>query len=420
MSASAQTDAYVAYANQVRQRLPGAPQRPGPLAPGAAQAPGGVQAPAAAQAPVHAWPMAGQPLSAALGATLGAAVGDAAGGVLEFFQGPITVASVDQALTFPGGGHWHLRRGQITDDTELAIALADSLATSGGVLDLDSIWRKYELWWSSNPFDYGSTMEYVLTRAKTAKDAMIAAAKYNASGTYRKEANGSLMRATPLGVWASRMSSYDAFCAGYYDALMTHPGVAAANGAYVCAVAYLVGHHSEPGRAAAAIQAAMACVERCDKEMADPSCASAMAWLKEAAGTTRLGFGLPNAIGHARFAFTHAFRHLGAQTAYDPALRAVLLGGGDTDTNAAIVGGMLGALHGIRGIPALWLDAVLACDARVTNVVYSALRLKRLTEDIADARPGTFTVRSEETNAYIKLRNEAHKISRYISQVTIP
>lgn len=359
--------------------------------------------------------MAGYPHPAALGATLGAAVGDAAGGVLEFFQGPITVASVDRALTFPGGGHWRLRSGQITDDTELAIALADSLATSGDVLDLDRIWRNYKLWWRSKPFDYGNTMQHVLTTANTPDEAMRTADAYNASGAHRKEANGSLMRATPLGVWASSMSSYDAFCAGYYDALLTHPAVAAANGAYVCAVAHLVGHHSEPGRAAAAIQAATDCVARCDTEMADPTCASAMAWLKEAAGTTALGFGVPDAIGHARVAFTHAFRHLGAQTAYDPALRAVLLGGGDTDTNAAIVGGMLGALHGIYGIPPRWIDAVLACDARAANVVYSALRLTRLTEVIANARPATLSVRSEDSKAYIKLRNDAHNASRFLA-----
>jgi ADP-ribosylglycohydrolase len=392
---AAQTAAYIEYADRVRQRLPGAPQQP-----------------------TNVLLLSGVQHPAALGATLGAAVGDAAGGVLEFHHGPITGASVDNALTFPGGGYCGLRNGQITDDTELAIALADSLVTSGGVLDLDSIWRHYKQWWRSKPFDFGNTMQHVLTGAATAEEAMRLADAYNASGAHRKEANGSLMRAAPLGVWSSSMDSYDAFCAGYYDALLTHPAVAAANGAYVCAVAYLVGHHGEPGRAAAAIQAATDCVARCDKEMADPTCASAMAWLKEAAGGTGLGFGVPNAIGHARVAFTHAFRHLGAQTAYDTALRAVLLGGGDTDTNAAIVGGMLGALHGIHGIPRRWLDAVLACDARGANVVYSALRLKRLTEAIAKARPATLSARSEDSKAYIKLRNDAHCASRFLAAAT--
>jgi len=35
--------------------------------------------------------------------------------------------------------------------------------------------------------------------------------------------------------------------------------------------------------------------------------------------------------------------------------------GGDTDTNAAIAGALLGAVHGIAAIPAQWRDAVLSC-----------------------------------------------------------
>ena len=35
--------------------------------------------------------------------------------------------------------------------------------------------------------------------------------------------------------------------------------------------------------------------------------------------------------------------------------------GGDTDTNAAICGALLGAVHGIDALPARWVDAVLAC-----------------------------------------------------------
>ncbi len=45
-----------------------------------------------------------------------------------------------------------------------------------------------------------------------------------------------------------------------------------------------------------------------------------------------------------------AFYYLNKQTSYNDALRDILLRGGDTDTNAAIVGGLLGAADGIDGI----------------------------------------------------------------------
>ena len=55
-------------------------------------------------------------------------------------------------------------------------------------------------------------------------------------------------------------------------------------------------------------------------------------------------------------------RHLLRGTAYVPALQDTLLRGGDTDTNACIVGGMIGALHGLESIPADMRAAVLERD----------------------------------------------------------
>ena len=35
--------------------------------------------------------------------------------------------------------------------------------------------------------------------------------------------------------------------------------------------------------------------------------------------------------------------------------------GGDTDTNAAIAGALLGAVHGVEALPLRWRNAVLTC-----------------------------------------------------------
>ena len=55
-------------------------------------------------------------------------------------------------------------------------------------------------------------------------------------------------------------------------------------------------------------------------------------------------------IGVIDIAFMWAFYYLNRETSYNDALRDILLRGGDTDTNAAIVGGLLGAAEGIDGI----------------------------------------------------------------------
>jgi hypothetical protein len=66
--------------------------------------------------------------------------------------------------------------------------------------------------------------------------------------------------------------------------------------------------------------------------------------------------------GWAKIAYTHAFRHLLRRTPFKEALAEMLAGGGDTDTNAAIVGGLLGALHGADAVPETMKKPVLACD----------------------------------------------------------
>ena len=55
-----------------------------------------------------------------------------------------------------------------------------------------------------------------------------------------------------------------------------------------------------------------------------------------------------------------ACRHLRLQSSFIDAISSILSMGGDTDTNAAIVGGMVGALQGADGIPDSMKTPVLA------------------------------------------------------------
>lgn len=50
---------------------------------------------------------------------------------------------------------------------------------------------------------------------------------------------------------------------------------------------------------------------------------------------------------------------------FEQALRATLAGGGDTDTNACIVGALIGALNGVEAIPHSLIEGVVQCDTRL-------------------------------------------------------
>jgi ADP-ribosyl-[dinitrogen reductase] hydrolase len=60
-------------------------------------------------------------------------------------------------------------------------------------------------------------------------------------------------------------------------------------------------------------------------------------------------------------AFQNAFRHLASGTPIEEALIETVGEGGDTDTNAAICGALLGAAQGSTAIPVRWTMVVLAC-----------------------------------------------------------
>ncbi len=80
------------------------------------------------------------------GALLGLAVGDALGAAVEFHS-PGTFEPVEG---YRAGGPHGLHPGEWTDDTSLALALADSIARSGW--DLDDQARRYVAWWRTGEY----------------------------------------------------------------------------------------------------------------------------------------------------------------------------------------------------------------------------------------------------------------------------
>jgi ADP-ribosylglycohydrolase len=78
----------------------------------------------------------------ALGCLLGLAVGDALGTTLEFTERDMNPPLTDMI----GGGPCGLKPGEWTDDTSLALCLADSLIACGGLDQRDLMERFVRLW----------------------------------------------------------------------------------------------------------------------------------------------------------------------------------------------------------------------------------------------------------------------------------
>lgn len=276
--------------------------------------------------------------SAAYGAVCGALVGDAAGGVLEFMGKKPSRHDIEHALHMPGGGVFKLAPGQITDDGELTLCLLRALADREGQYDANLVARYYIDWAYSDPFDMGIATGNAL-RVHGYELGEAAKIVFKAAGDSNKgsKANGALMRITPLAVAAAKYSEEDAIRFAIVDSRMTHPHVTCGevNAAYVLAVRHLI---LNPGDSEGAVAVAYSYLQSTMNEAAE--------WMKNA-----IDGDLPDAhpqAGYVRIAFTYAFYHLKQRSSFRVALSDTLARGGDTDTNACIVGGLMGAYRGIN------------------------------------------------------------------------
>jgi ADP-ribosylglycohydrolase/fructose-1,6-bisphosphatase/inositol monophosphatase family enzyme len=275
-------------------------------------------------------------LSRAQGCWLGQLVGDALGQLVEFNEPdeirqkyPHGVREMED-----GVGTWQTLAGQPTDDSELAMMLARTLVRDGD-WQAERVRASYVYWDNSEPFDCGMTTSSALRHGVL---------------TYDSQANGSLMRISPLGIFGAggRLSDPALIDRARRDSALTHP-------------------HPVCQDACAVLVSAIATAIRHDLD--------AEATFKKAVNTAthkdvnealyRARFELPEDFltnqGWVLIALQNAFYQLLHAPNFRAGLQATVEAGGDTDTNAAIAGALLGAVHGREAIPATWRRAVLTC-----------------------------------------------------------
>jgi ADP-ribosylglycohydrolase len=176
------------------------------------------------------------------------------------------------------------------------------------------------------------------------------------------QSNGAMMRISPLGIWCVRhMNENDGFQTiarlAAEDAKITHPNKVCidANILYVNAIAEAIKNPQTPQMLYDKI------ADWTERPDADPT-------LRETVEAAR--FSPPNYTknkGLVLIAFQNALYQLLHAPSFEEALVDTVMRGGDTDTNAAICGALLGAVYGLEAIPEQWREAVLNCKPSADN-----------------------------------------------------
>jgi len=289
-------------------------------------------------------------LRRAQGCWLGQLVGDALGSQVEF-QTPERIAAEwpEGVGEVVGGGPFDLHAGQPTDDSELALALARTLIERAGY-DEKAVAAAYGRWLRSGPFDLGGTTRQALTSAR-GEDPVGGARR---AANRESQANGALMRVSPIGIAGARWPEAELVCVARADATITHPHPVCvdANVVFSLAIAYAI-------REGAAPEAVYAhALER----------ATALSLHDDVRATLEAAaIGPPDdfvaQMGWVRKALQNAFWQLLHATSAVHGLIDTVGRGGDTDTNGCIAGALLGAVHGRDAWPRPWTRPVLTCRA---------------------------------------------------------
>lgn len=285
----------------------------------------------------------------ARGALLGLAAGDALGAPLEWLHPEqISVRFGGPLRDLVEQSPW--RRGEWTDETAMALCLAESLVDKGGY-EAEDAFARYALWVRSRPRDVGADVSQALSRARTPDEAMAAARTAEASPA--EASNGCLVRAAPLAIrYHDDQRALDRFAR--LDACLTgnDPQAGEACLWFDMTLAALVAGRRRPTSTSSVATLAEQAVGVSADELAAEVRESPAGVLT----TLRVGF----AAAFGRDSFEQAV------------VFAANLGG-DADAGAAVAGALAGARFGAGAIPERWLEPLLD-RARIAGLAVRLLR----------------------------------------------
>ncbi len=283
-----------------------------------------------------------------LGGLFGLLVGDALGVPYEFRR-PAQIPPLAEIELAPPRGydraHPRAPAAAWSDDGAMALCLLDSLLEAGR-LDPDDLAVRFRRWAfegylavEGRVFDIGIQTSQALRaieRGAPAVDPIPAEERGNG--------NGALMRVLPLALWHA---GDDAALArdARLQTRVTHPHVRA----QLCSVVYCLWARAHLDGAADPWAAAVARTRELVAD--DPAATRELPALRldDPPGGKGSGY-VVDSLHSARFALTKG--------SYEAAVKAAVALGDDTDTTAAITGGIAGVRDGAGAIPSRWRAAV--------------------------------------------------------------
>ena len=287
-------------------------------------------------------------ITRAQGCLLGQLAGDSLGSLVEFQSSTSIRRHYPEGVRdMEDGGTWNLIAGQPTDDSELALMLARTLVKKRR-FDRGAIRDAYLFWLDTPPFDIGLTTSSGL----------------RGNHDSYSQSNGALMRVSPLGIFGVNYASEQVAEWARQDAAITHihPVCQTVSALFAMAIAYVIRTGCDTETLYAQIDAWTDEINRDESliwnaEIADAE--SIRKAIRDAQDAPPADF--YSKQGWVLIAFQNALYQLLHAPNTEEAIIDTVMSGGDTDTNAAICGALLGAVNGLDSIPERWQKTLRNC-----------------------------------------------------------
>lgn len=306
-------------------------------------------------------------MSNCLSGLMGLCVADALGVPVEFTSRAERTTSPVTGMR--GYGTWNQPPGTWSDDSSLTFCLAESLCTQYSLEDMaEKFCRWYsEAYWTahSETFDVGNTTQAAIAKLQRGVLPLESGEKSD-----RSNGNGSLMRILPMAYWHKRLDFPELIDRVHQVSSITHahPRSQMACGIYVSiAISLLQGSELET-----AYQQGWKQVQQIYQK---PPYSSELSHFERvtSGAIASLPVDAIQSSGYVIHTLEAALWCLFNTSSYAEAVLQAVNLGDDTDTTAAVTGGLAGIYYGLENIPAEWLSQI----ARKAVIEELAARLEQ-------------------------------------------
>lgn len=267
------------------------------------------------------------------GALIGLAAGDALGATTEFMSKDEVEYTYDHLDQIIGGGWLKLKPGEVTDDTEMTLCVANGIVEDYKK-PLPAIGKEFIKWMATKPKDVGiSTANSI----KNFKGDWLAASKKSHEAVGKSAGNGSLMRCLPIALAYSDRKVIEQL--SFNQSKMTHYDDEAAE---ACVIYNNI---------------ARSIIEGTDLKSAIKQEIKGTIYEKAISGKLN---SVPD--GYVVNTFNWVLKTLNETDNYSSVIETLANLGEDSDTTAAIAGGLAGLHYGYDAIDDKYKNKILISD----------------------------------------------------------